>query len=119
VYWGFLQVGLQIPRKSAAGLYDFFHGAKKLASLARPGDLLLYGESASQIDHVMVCLRDWENGKGVLIGARGGDSSVKTFADAFFRNAKVDVVLSTYWRSRLQFCIDPWAASENQKRGGV
>jgi hypothetical protein len=81
--------------------------ADELDAVTKPGQLLFYG-TFQRVEHVMVALDVWEPGRYVVVGARGGDSRVATAADAYFRNAFVDVALGTYRFRELQQVLDPF-----------
>lgn len=75
---------------NSARLYDEL----RTTEAPLPGDLCFYGGGNGHISHVMV----WLGVCGMVYGAAGGNSDVKTQADAWSRNAKVKLKTSHLYR---------------------
>jgi len=100
--------GWRMPDMNASQLCEHFHNNKILQPASIPGCLWFYGIDASNITHVMIVLTQWKNGKYVLIGARGGDSTTKNQDIAYNKNAFVSTVLGDYWKKMFQTAVDPF-----------
>jgi hypothetical protein len=97
--------GMSIPDTNAAGLYKKFSTKRVPESKAISGTLWFYGSSLQKINHVMVCIRRWETGEHVLLGARGGGSNTSSPSVGAF----VDTVCaSQYNRTMLRAIVDPF-----------
>jgi hypothetical protein len=125
VEWGMKEIGMSLGDICSADLYRLFHGKKVLEPAALPGSLWLYSNTgdANKITHVMVMLRKWGDGKGTLIGSRGGGPTTKTIDDAWEHRAFVDVTLTDYWHDHLVFIVDPFSGIDdiqnNQQEGVI
>jgi hypothetical protein len=75
---------------------------------APPGSLFFYGVNGLQVDHVMSVVTHWPNGGVVLMGARGGDSTVTTLDAAKEKKAFVDICFGDYWLKRFVMAVDPF-----------
>ena len=102
--WGIIALAWDLAG-GTPGLFEWWTdvGWNKLEVVDKPepGDLAFYGGSKpTDVSHVMVTL--WG---GMLIGASGGDSKVKTVVEAYRRAARVKIVESaaTYDGARGDF----------------
>ena len=78
-------MGIYIPHDmSALGLYGYF--SPTWAPKAARGGLVFFGKDREDITHVGVCLDN-----KFMLEAGGGDSRVRTVADAKIRNAFVRI----------------------------
>lgn len=66
-----------------------------------PGTLVLYGPSATDMDHVMVYVTG-----GLVVGACGGGSKTLTFADALRDNARVQPRPGVNYRKDFRFFVE-------------
>lgn len=111
VQYGMTQIGRPFDCDiCSADLYRIYHGQKVLEPAALPGSLWLYSNTreADKITHVMIMVRRWTEGKGVLVGSRGGGHTTLTVERAWEHRAFVDSVLSDYWHENLMFIVDPF-----------
>lgn len=112
VVWGLQQVGLlssdtDLSALGLAGRYSKSH--TPLEAPTKPGELCFYGRDVSMINHVMIVLTTWGNGRVVLCGARGGSAGTTTDEKAYSNRAYVDVVTGDYWKGRLILILDPFS----------
>lgn len=102
--------GCDIEDMTAQQMLDKFHRGHVLPTAAKPGDLFFYGRQSSSIEHIMIVLDVWQNGRKILVGARGGDSTTISYIEATAKKAFVNVCFDDYWREGLQFAQDPFRA---------
>lgn len=96
--------GVHIGDHSAQDLYAMMYD-RQMAKYTREGQIMYYG---NPVTHVMVGIRYWGDGYGVLAGARGGNSRTISVGDAVRDRAYVATVMSDYWAHRLVAICDPW-----------
>lgn len=101
---GLINVGYQIGKLNTYMLIDMFKSNTVSKSKALPGTLFFYNNN----QHVMIVAERWKNGALTLIGARGGDATVKDYEIAAAKGAMVDVCDGDYWFSSFTQAIDPF-----------
>jgi cell wall-associated NlpC family hydrolase len=69
---------------SAQSLWNQFKS--KQVPTPKAGTLVFFGKSKDEITHIEMCI-----GKGLSIGASGGDSSTLTVEDAIIKNAFIKI----------------------------
>ena len=77
-----------------------------------PGTLVLYGPTATDMDHVMVYLT-----KGLVVGACGGGRKTLTVADALRDNARVQTRPGVNYRKDFRFFVEIPFADEQDAKG--
>ena len=112
IVWAMRKVYGDFPDTNAAGLYDKYHANKILVSIAKPGDLMFYGNSPSTIIHVMSVLDVWKYTRDLpymtLVGARSGGAGIVTLDHAWTAKAYVGTAMGDYWANNFRWCCDPF-----------